>query len=158
MNESIAPWQALNSNLAEIMKGWKACHESTLGLHWKKIPPFSWVFPQVDFLRIQRMTTTLAEHCDSQSKIIKKLKQGVISGQEGQNLQLFYEATLLYVEAIKKSCNLLHEIAAKKHEKLANKKVGFKEMNKLLLDYEESLREMKTLAVPAMLAFKNLGV
>lgn len=156
MTESIPPWQALHANLAEIMKGWKACHESTLGFHWKKLPPFSLIFPQVDFLRIQRMMETMVGHCDTQVKTLKKLQQGVVPGKEGAQLRLFYETMLPYVEAVRTSCSLLKEIASRKQDKLAQKKVGFKEMNKILLDYEGALHEMKTLAVPSMLAYHNL--
>lgn len=156
MTESIPPWQALHANLAEIMKGWKACHESTFGFHWKKLPPFSLIFPQVDFLRIQRMMDTLVSHSDTQVKTLKKLQQGLVTGKQGTMLKLYYDANIPYVEAIRKTCELLKEIAARKQDKLANKNVGLKAMNKLLLEYQESLREMKTLAMPAMLSYQSI--
>ena len=41
-------------NLKELIKGKNAAHESMFKFHWKKLWPFNLIWPQVDYLRIQR--------------------------------------------------------------------------------------------------------
>ena len=46
--------EAVFENLKELIKAKNAAHESMFKFHWKKLWPFSLIFPQVDFIRIQR--------------------------------------------------------------------------------------------------------
>lgn len=153
---SMPPWKALHANIGELVKLWKAAHESTLGLHWKKLPPFSWFWPQVDFPRIQRAMETVQGHSSDQIKVAKKLLQGAQTIAKGESLRLYYETSIAYIEALAAAAKTLHQIAGYKQSKLKGEKVAFQEFNQVMLRYEEQIREMKTLAMPAGLAFNTL--
>ena len=59
-------------NLKELIKGKNAAHESMFKFHWKKLWPFNLIWPQVDYLRIQRFMENIGEESQKQKEFIKQ--------------------------------------------------------------------------------------
>lgn len=135
------PWEQVNNNLIEFIKLWKAAHESVLGFHWKKLPPFSFIWPQVDFLRIQSLMADLSKQCSEQIRnlqvLIKKSNNSVAEEQ------LFYKKTIPYLHSLQNSAKILIKIAAFKQSKLEKKQVKARDLNRLLKDYEAKVAELR---------------
>ena len=55
MSENVLklPSQIIFENLKEMMRAKNTAHESIFKFHWKKMWPFSLIWPQVDFVRIE---------------------------------------------------------------------------------------------------------
>ncbi|HSQ41927.1 MAG TPA: hypothetical protein VLM37_06585 [Fibrobacteraceae bacterium] len=152
---SLPPWEALQENLRSLVRAWKAAHESVLGFHWKKLPPFNLIFPQVDFLRIQRVMSSSREHCAQQAKIIQKLQEAAL-GEEMRDLRDYYQAMLPYVEDLKHLCEQLSQIAAAKQNRLAKGKTPLREFNNQMKQYEQSIRAAQVSGHTAQQAWNNL--
>lgn len=150
-----SPWIALHRNTAELIRLWKAAHESVLGLHWKKIPPFSWIWPQVDLIRIQRMMVTLEEHCQVQIQTCQKLTK-TAQTEKNPGHAAYYEATIPYLNVLILCGRLLSQIAATKQDKLEKKKISISEFHQTLRTYEKEVHELKRLAQPAMQAWNAI--
>ena len=63
--------EAVFENLKELIKAKNAAHESMFKFHWKKLWPFSLIFPQVDFIRIQRFMGEIKVQALGQKQFIQ---------------------------------------------------------------------------------------
>lgn len=126
-------------NIKELMKGKNAAHESMFKFHWKKLPPFNLIWPQVDYIRIQRFMEEIKKQCDNQQQFIKKNR----SQKEVDCEKNFLNASLSYLDCLGKSCLKLSAVADFK-QKLLEKKVKrdvFK-FNNILKDYEQAQNDL----------------
>lgn len=127
------------NNLKELMKGKNAAHESMFKFHWKKLWPFNLIWPQVDYLRIQRFMENIGEECQKQKEFIKKNKSNAINETESN----FLNATLSYLDVLKISCEKLSAVADFK-QKLLEKKIkrDVFAFNKILKEYEQAQTDL----------------
>lgn len=127
------------NNLKELMKGKNAAHESMFKFHWKKLWPFNLIWPQVDYLRIQRFMENISEECQKQKEFIKKNKSNAINETESN----FLNATLSYLDVLKISCEKLSAVADFK-QKLLEKKIkrDVFSFNKILKEYEQAQTDL----------------
>lgn len=127
------------NNLKELMKGKNAAHESMFKFHWKKLWPFNLIWPQVDYLRIQRFMENISEECQKQKEFIKKNKSNAINETESN----FLNATLSYLDVLKISCEKLSAVADFK-QKLLEKKIkrDVFAFNKILKEYEQAQTDL----------------
>lgn len=121
-------------NLKELLKAKNAAHESIFKFHWKKLPPFNLIWPQVDFLRIIRLMGELEKHAEEQKIFINK---NLSKATEKE--MPFFKAVPDYLDALVVSCRALTEIAQFKQDKL-EKKEGRSvfSFSKLLKSYENA--------------------
>lgn len=126
-------------NLKELMKGKNAAHESMFKFHWKKLWPFNLIWPQVDYIRIQRFMEEIGSQCISQKKLIKENRSKVILEAESN----FLNATLSYLDTLKVSCEKLSRVADFK-QKLLEKKIkrDVWKFNEILKDYEKAQNDL----------------
>ena len=126
-------------NLKELIKGKNAAHESMFKFHWKKLWPFNLIWPQVDYLRIQRFMENIGEECKKQKEFIKKNKSNAINETESN----FLNATLSYLDVLKISCEKLSAVADFK-QKLLEKKIkrDVFAFNKILKEYEQAQTDL----------------
>ena len=126
-------------NLKELIKGKNAAHESMFKFHWKKLWPVNLIWPQVDYLRIQRFMENISEECKKQKEFIKKNKSKASNETESN----FLSATLSYLEALKNSCEKLSAVADFK-QKLLEKKIkrDVFAFNKILKEYEQAQTDL----------------
>lgn len=127
------------NNLKELMKGKNAAHESMFKFHWKKLWPFNLIWPQVDYLRIQRFMENISEECKKQKEFIKKNKSNAINETESN----FLNATLSYLDVLKISCEKLSAVANFK-QKILEKKIkrDVFAFNKILKEYEQAQTDL----------------
>ena len=57
-----------------MMRAKNTAHESIFKFHWKKMWPFSLIWPQVDFIRIVRLMGELQKNVTSQKALVKEAK------------------------------------------------------------------------------------
>ncbi|MBO5950419.1 MAG: hypothetical protein J6Q11_06915 [Fibrobacteraceae bacterium] len=126
-------------NLKELIKGKNAAHESMFKFHWKKLWPFNLIWPQVDYLRIQRFMENIGEECQKQKEFIKKNKSKATNETETN----FLNATLSYLDALKNSCEKLSAVADFK-QKLLEKTIkrDVFAFNKILKEYEQAQTDL----------------
>lgn len=145
--------QLLQSNLKELLKAWKASHESVFKIHWKKFPPFSWVFPQVDFLRIQKLMSQSLEHIQKQQAEI----QSIVSDKNlDESLRTYFLCAQEYLDALGIASSGISAVAAMKHAKLKKEKIGWTQANTILKDYEQRIALLMKASNQAKRAFHNL--
>ena len=130
--------EAVFENLKELIKAKNAAHESMFKFHWKKLWPFSLIFPQVDFIRIERFMGEVKDQALAQKKFIENNL-----GQAFPNEKDFLNAVPAYIDALAVSCDKLAVIARFKQnilEKTQRRDVfGF---NKLLTDYQNAQSDL----------------
>lgn len=103
-------------NLKEMMKAKNAAHESMFKFHWKKMWPFSLIWPQVDYVRIVRFMGTLAGECEKQKAFIKTERA------KAEKVELeFLDSVLPYLDALEVSCVKLAAAAEFKQDLLLKK-------------------------------------
>lgn len=126
-------------NLKELIKGKNAAHESMFKFHWKKLWPFNLIWPQVDYLRIQRFMENIGEESQKQKEFIKQNKSKATNETETN----FLKATLSYLDALKISCEKLSAVADFK-QKLLEKKIkrDVFAFNKILKEYEQAQTDL----------------
>lgn len=154
---TLDPWLALHANIGELVKAWKAAHESTFGLHWKKMPPFSWIFPQVDFIRIQRLMDTVVQQCSSQASITLKLHAAAKTTKNLEAQSKYYEAMIPYMGTVAKAALGLKTIANLKQSKLQGVNIPVKDANPILLDYQATCQEVQSAGVMVQLAWSQIS-
>lgn len=152
MEQSIQAVSHLQTNTKELVKAWKASHDSVFKWHWKKMPPFHWFFPQVDYMRIQKLMDECRVHISQQIPQVTQLSQAPVS----MELRQYYTSTLDYLVALDKACSGISIIAAIKHGKLAGKKTTWKEANSKLQSYQTVLSQLFQKSDAARTAFHNL--
>ncbi|MCK9181503.1 MAG: hypothetical protein M0P13_01300 [Fibrobacteraceae bacterium] len=121
-------------NLKELLKAKNAAHESMFKFHWKKMWPFSLIWPQVDYLRIIRfMGEVKTQSLDQKTFIHNHL------GQALPDEKTFLDTVIPYLDALAVSCDKLAEVARFKQdllEKVKDRSV-FK-FKKILDEYKEA--------------------
>ena len=121
-------------NLKELLKAKNAAHESIFKFHWKKLPPFNLIWPQVDFLRIIRLMGELEKHAEEQKLFIQKNWSKATEKEYP-----FLRAVPDYLDALVVSCRALTEIAQFKQDKLEKKEDrSVFSFSKLLTSYENA--------------------
>jgi hypothetical protein len=150
-------WIALYDNLGELARAWKASNKAVMGFHWKKLPPFSMIWPQVDFLRIQRLMATTQEHCATQAGTAKRLLAGALSMSGGEDLRVYYQAMAHYAQSLAEACEGLAKIAAQKQDKAAGRKTAIKAIYEIMTQYRKKVNLMLTKGQLAKVAWDNLN-
>lgn len=132
------PTQIIFENLRELMRAKNTAHESMFKFHWKKMWPFSLIWPQVDFERIVRLMSELRKTVINQKNLV-----GQAQGRAKAFEKTFLNAVPAYLEALDVSCKHLAEAAQWKQDMLykrIHKDVKFKrdvsEWSRILKDYE----------------------
>ena len=121
-------------NLKELIKAKNAAHESMFKFSWKKLPPFSLIWPQVDYVRIQRFMGEVKSQALAQKDFIEKNRAS--SAPEEKE---FLNSVPAYVEALADSCDCLARVAKFKQDLLEKKqKRDVFLFNRILKDYEAS--------------------
>ena len=146
MSESISklPSQIIFENLKEMMRAKNTAHESIFKFHWKKMWPFSLIWPQVDFVRIVRLMDELRKNVVSQKKLVQEAKSKAKPYEK-----TFLEAVPTYLSCFDISCKYLADVAQWK-QNLLEKKVRHEvkmirdvsEYNQILKDYETAQKNL----------------
>ena len=62
------PSQIIFDNLKELLRAKNTAHESMFKFHWKKMWPFSLIWPQVDYERIVRLMSEIRKNAIARRK------------------------------------------------------------------------------------------
>ncbi len=144
--------EAVFKNLKELIKAKNAAHESMFKFSWKKIPPFSLIFPQVDFVRIVRFMGEVKQNALSQKKFICDNRAAATDDEK-----TFLEAVPAYVDALAESCDKLAKVAEFKQgilEKTQKRDVFA--FNRILKDYEEAQAKLVRSGAFVQMAWGNI--
>jgi hypothetical protein len=146
MSEDISklPSQIIYNNLKELIRAKNTAHESIFKFHWKKMWPFSLIWPQVDFVRIVRLMGELQNNIVSQKKLVQEAKA---KAKPYENT--FLDAVPIYLGCFDISCKYLADVAQWKQD-LLEKKVRHEvkmmrdvsEFNQILKNYEEAQKNL----------------
>lgn len=140
-------------NLKELIKAKNAAHESIFKFSWKKLPPFNLIWPQVDFIRIQRFMGEVKKQALSQKKFIQENRSS--STPEEQE---FLGSIPAYVDALADSCDKLARVAKFKQgilEKTQKRDVFA--FNKILKDYEDAQAKLVRAGAFVQVAWGMIG-
>ena len=142
MSENVLklPSQIIFENLKEMMRAKNTAHESIFKFHWKKMWPFSLIWPQVDFVRIVRLMGELRKNVASQKALVKEAKSKAKPYEK-----TFLDTVPTYLDCFDISCKYLADVAQWKQD-LLEKKVRHEvkmmrdvsEYNRILKAYEEA--------------------
>lgn len=134
------PSQIIFGNLKELMRAKNTAHESMFKFHWKKMWPFSLIWPQVDFIRIVRLMEEIRKNIINQKNLVAQAKPKAKPFEK-----TFLDAVPAYLDAMSVSCKSLAEAAQWKQdmlEKKIHKEVKFKrdvsEWSRILKEYEDA--------------------
>ena len=118
MSEDISklPSQIIYNNLKEMMRAKNTAHESIFKFHWKKMWPFSLIWPQVDFVRIVRLMDELRKNVVSQKALIKEAKSKAKPYEK-----TFLDTVPAYLDNFDTSCKCLANVAQWKQDMLEKK-------------------------------------
>ncbi len=72
--ETKIPSQIIFENLRELLRAKNTAHESMFKFHWKKMWPFSLIWPQVDFERIVRLMSEIRKNAIIQKNLVLQAK------------------------------------------------------------------------------------
>ncbi|MBQ7079499.1 MAG: hypothetical protein IJM92_07515 [Fibrobacter sp.] len=146
MSENVLklPSQIIFDNLKELMRAKNTAHESIFKFHWKKMWPFSLIWPQVDFVRIVRLMGELRNNVASQKKLAKEAKSKAKPYEK-----TFLDAVPAYLDRFDISCKYLADVAQWK-QNLLEKKVRHEvkmmrdvsEYNQILKNYEKAQSDL----------------
>ena len=68
------PSQIIFENLKELLRAKNTAHESMFKFHWKKMWPFSLIWPQVDYERIVRLMSEIRKNAIIQKNLVLQAK------------------------------------------------------------------------------------
>lgn len=146
MSEDISklPSQIIYNNLKELIRAKNTAHESIFKFHWKKMWPFSLIWPQVDFVRIVRLMDELRKNVVSQKKLVNEAKSKAKPYEK-----TFLDAVPTYLSCFDISCKHLADVAQWK-QNLLEKKVRHEvkmmrdvsEYNQILKNYETAQKNL----------------
>lgn len=140
------------NNLKELITAKNAAHESMFKFHWKKMWPFCLLWPQVDFIRIERFMATLTEQCEDQKKFIN----GNINKATKEEIE-FLKAVPAYLDALTDSCKKLAIVARYRQDLLEKKeKKDVFKFNDMLKAYEDSQKALVTAGAFVQVAWGTL--
>ncbi len=145
--------EAVFENLKELIKAKNAAHESMFKFHWKKLWPFSLIFPQVDFIRIQRFMGEIKVQALGQKQFIQNnLSKSVPSEMD------FLRAVPAYIDAFAVSCEKLAVIAKFKQDILEKKqKRDIFAFNRLLTEYQNAQADLTRAGAFVQIAWGELA-
>lgn len=130
------PSQIIFENLKELLRAKNTAHESLFKFHWKKMWPFSLIWPQVDYERIVRLMSEVRKNIIVQNNLLLQAK-GVAQPFEKR----FLDALPAYLESLDKSCQGLAAVAQWKQDMLEKK---LKHDVKMVRDVSEYNQILKT--------------
>ena len=99
-----------------MMRAKNTAHESIFKFHWKKMWPFSLIWPQVDFVRIVRLMDELRKNVVSQKALIKEAKSKAKPYEK-----TFLDTVPAYLDNFDTSCKCLADVAQWKQDMLEKK-------------------------------------
>ncbi len=138
------PSQIIFDNLKELLRAKNTAHESMFKFHWKKMWPFSLIWPQVDYERIVRLMGEIRKNIITQKNLVLQAKPKAKPFEK-----TFLEAVPAYLTALDVSCQGLAAVAQWKQDMLQKKlKRDVKmvrdvtEFNQILKDYEKAQADL----------------
>ncbi len=146
MSEDIhkLPSQIIYNNLKEMIRAKNTAHESIFKFHWKKMWPFSLIWPQVDFIRIVRLMGELRKNVASQKALVKEAKTKAKPYEK-----TFLDTVPAYLDSLDASCKGLADVAQWKQDMLEKKlhhdvKMvrDVSEYNQILKTYEKAQKDL----------------
>ena len=146
MSEDIhkLPSQIIYENLKEMIRAKNTAHDSIFKFHWKKMWPFSLIWPQVDFVRIVRLMGELRKNVSTQKSLVKEAKSKAKPYEK-----TFLDTVPAYLDSIDVSCKCLADVAQWKQVMLEKKlhhdvKMirDVSEYNQLLKAYEKAQNDL----------------
>ena len=139
-NKEKYPSQVIFENLKELLRAKNTAHESMFKFHWKKMWPFSLIWPQVDFERIVRLMSEIRKNAINQKNLVLQAKSKAMPFEK-----TFLDAVPAYLDALDISCQKLAAAAQWKLDMLLrriNKDVKLRrdvaEYNQILKAYEDA--------------------
>ena len=146
MSEDIhkLPSQIIYNNLKEMIRAKNTAHESIFKFHWKKMWPFSLIWPQVDFIRIVRLMGELRKNVTSQKALVKEAKTKAKPYEK-----TFLDTVPAYLDSLDASCKGLADVAQWKQDMLEKKLHNdvkmvrdVSEYNQILKTYEKAQKDL----------------
>ena len=134
--ETKIPSQIIFENLKELLRAKNTAHESMFKFHWKKMWPFSLIWPQVDFERIVRLMSEIRKNAIIQKNLVLQAK-GVAKDFEKD----FLNAVPAYLDALDVSCQKLSNAAQWKQDMLLKRIHKEIKMRRDVAEYNRILRE-----------------
>ena len=139
-NKEMLPSQVIFNNLKELLRAKNAAHESMFKFHWKKMWPFSLIWPQVDYERIVRLMSEIRKNTINQKNLVLQAKDKAKDFEK-----TFLNAVPAYLDALDVSCQKLSAAAQWKQDMLLRRiskdvklRRDVSEYNQLLKAYEEA--------------------
>ena len=134
------PSQIIFDNLKELLRAKNAAHESMFKFHWKKMWPFSLIWPQVDFERIVRLMSEIRKNAIIQKNLVLQAKNVAQDFEKD-----FLNAVPAYLDALDISCQKLSAAAQWKQDMLLQRihkdvkmRRDVSEYNRILKEYEKA--------------------
>ncbi len=134
------PSQIIFDNLKELLRAKNAAHESMFKFHWKKMWPFSLIWPQVDFERIVRLMSEIRKNAIIQKNLVLQAKNVAQDFEKD-----FLNAVPAYLDALDISCQKLSAAAQWKQDMLLKRihkdvkmRRDVSEYNRILKEYEKA--------------------
>ncbi len=134
------PSQVIFNNLKELLRAKNTAHESMFKFHWKKMWPFSLIWPQVDYERIVRLMSEIRKNTINQKNLVLQAKNKAKDFEK-----TFLNAVPAYLDALDVSCQKLSAAAQWKQDMLLRRiskdvklRRDVSEYNQLLKAYEEA--------------------
>lgn len=139
-NKEMLPSQVIFNNLKELLRAKNTAHESMFKFHWKKMWPFSLIWPQVDYERIVRLMSEIRKNTINQKNLVLQAKNKAKDFEK-----TFLNAVPAYLDALDVSCQKLSAAAQWKQDMLLRRiskdvklRRDVSEYNQLLKAYEEA--------------------
>ena len=134
------PSQIIFDNLKELLRAKNAAHESMFKFHWKKMWPFSLIWPQVDFERIVQLMSEIRKNAIIQKNLVLQAKNVAQDFEKD-----FLNAVPAYLDALDISCQKLSAAAQWKQDMLLKRihkdvkmRRDVSEYNRILKEYEKA--------------------
>jgi hypothetical protein len=138
--ETKIPSQIIFENLRELLRAKNTAHESMFKFHWKKMWPFSLIWPQVDFERIVRLMSEIRKNAIIQKNLVLQAKNVAQDFEKD-----FLNAVPAYLDALEVSCQKLSAAAQWKQDMLLKRihkdvkmRRDVSEYNRILKEYEKA--------------------
>ncbi len=129
------PCQVIFDNLKELLRAKNTAHESLFKFHWKKMWPFSLIWPQVDYERIVRLMTEIRKNAELQKGLVIEAKAKSKPYEE-----TFLKTVPEYLKCLDTSCKRLAAVAQWKQDMLEKKLRHDVKMIRDVSEYNEILK------------------
>lgn len=138
------PSQIIFDNLKELLRAKNTAHESIFKFHWKKMWPFSLIWPQVDYERIVRLMDEIRKNVVTQNNLVLQAKEKAKPFEKR-----FLDAVPAYLKYLDESCKGLAAVAQWKQDMLYKKlnrdikmRRDVSEYNQILKKYEKDQADL----------------